>query len=581
MTFPGLALRDLRRRAVKQSIRLSLALASLVLLAACAPSAPLGRDASAPQSPATKKRIVGAVLVEPQGWLQNLTQRSSTKGLPETQQLMNSALTYLDDEDVLQPHLAETVPTVENGLWKVLPDGRMETSWRLKPGLVWQDGAPFTSDDLVFSAQVNRDKQLEIVVPATFELVESVEAPDPRTVLVRWRETFIEADTMFSPSLAMPMARHILEQAYTQDKDHFITHPYWREDFVGTGPYRLAEWVAGSHILLRANDLYVFGRPKIDEIEVKFIPDYSIITANLMAGTVEKLMGISLSAEQGTALRDTAPNLNVVLAERLGGVVPMWMQFLGTDPPILLNLEFRRALYRAIDRKEMNETINYGIGPIADTWLQPDKAEYRAIESQIVRYEYDPRRAEQAIASLGYTRGSDGTLVDPTGQRLHIEIRTNDREVVHVPSALAVVEYWKRLGVDAEMYSVPLQRTNDAAYRSTFPAFDIAFSSPSLDSASMRRWRSSVTPLPENNYEGQNRIRYQNPAFDALIDRYVSTIPWSQRMVALGEFVHHQTDQLLFQTFFYNATASVLGSKRLKNVTSSKMWNAHVWDVEG
>src|SRR5947208_4671701 len=281
------------------------------------------------------------------------------------------------------------------------------------------------------------------------------------------------------------MARHILEQTYAQDKDHFITHPYWREEFVGTGPYRLAEWVAGSHVLLRANDLYVFGRPKIDEIEVKFIPDYSIITANLMAGTVEKLMGISLSAEQGTALRDTAPNLNVVLAERLGGVVPMWMQFLGTDPPILLNLEFRRALYRAIDRKEMNETINYGIGPIADTWLQPDKAEFRAIENQIVRYEYDPRRAAQAIESLGYTRGSDGTLVDPAGQRLHIEIRTNDREVVHVPTALAVVEYWKRLGVDAEMYSVPPQRTNDAAYRSTFPAFDIPYTSPSPDSATI------------------------------------------------------------------------------------------------
>src|SRR5205814_2226820 len=143
---------------------------------------------------------VVAVLVEPQGWLQQLTDRSSTKGLAETEQLMNSALTYLDDRDVLQPHLAEAVPTTENGLWKVLPDGRMETTWHLRPGLLWQDGSPFTSEDMLFAAQVNRDRELAIITPPTFELVESVEAPDPLTLVVRWREPFIEADTMFSPS---------------------------------------------------------------------------------------------------------------------------------------------------------------------------------------------------------------------------------------------------------------------------------------------------------------------------------------------------------------------------------------------
>lgn len=149
-----------------RSLHLSLTLAAAILFSACgATSSSRTVDPAGSQEPAAKKRVVAAVLVEPQGWLQHLTQRSSTKGLPETQQLMNAALTYVDDQDALQPHLAEAVPTVENGLWKVLPDGRMETSWRLKPGLLWQDGAPFTAEDLLFSAQVNRDRQLEIVIP--------------------------------------------------------------------------------------------------------------------------------------------------------------------------------------------------------------------------------------------------------------------------------------------------------------------------------------------------------------------------------------------------------------------------------
>ncbi len=365
-----------------------------------------------------------------------------------------------------------------------------------------------------------------------------------------------------------------------QDKSQLLSHPYWRNEFVGTGPYRLDEWVQGSHLLLKANDLYVFGRPKIDEIAVKFIPDYSIIVANLMSDSVEMLLGVSLSAEQGVTLRDRAANLNVVLGERLGGVVPMWIQFMNPDPPILLNLEFRRALLRAIDRQEMNETINYGIGPVANTWLQPDRVEFEAVKSRIVPYEYDPRSAAQTIEGLGYTRATDGVLRDSAGQRLHIEVRTNDREVVHLPSAFAVAEYWKRLGVEPEIVSVPLARTNDAEYRSTYPAFDIAFSSPTLDPASMRRWLSLATPTLENRFEGQNRIRYQNPTYDALINRYVSTIPIPERLGALGEIIHHQTDQLLYMTFFYNGTASVLGSKRVKNVTSSKVWNAHLWDLE-
>lgn len=66
-------------------------------------------------------------------------------------ELVHTALTALDNKGVLQPRLAEAVPSLENGLWKVFPDGRMETTWKLKPGLRWHDGTPFTSDDLLFT----------------------------------------------------------------------------------------------------------------------------------------------------------------------------------------------------------------------------------------------------------------------------------------------------------------------------------------------------------------------------------------------------------------------------------------------
>src|SRR5207253_1830903 len=90
--------------------------------------------------------------------------------------------------------LAESVPSIENGMWKIFPDGRMETTWRIKPAARWHDGAPFTSADLLFTSAIEQDKELEIPPYAEHELIESMTAPDPGTLTVTWKRPYIEAD---------------------------------------------------------------------------------------------------------------------------------------------------------------------------------------------------------------------------------------------------------------------------------------------------------------------------------------------------------------------------------------------------
>src|SRR4030095_14283228 len=91
------------------------------------------------------------------------------------------------------PQLAEAVPTTENGLWRVLPDGRMETTWKLRPGATWHDGTPFTSDDLLFTSTVVRDRELVIFRDRSFPFIEGIEAPDPQTITVRWTKPELPA----------------------------------------------------------------------------------------------------------------------------------------------------------------------------------------------------------------------------------------------------------------------------------------------------------------------------------------------------------------------------------------------------
>src|SRR3989442_8652431 len=94
--------------------------------------------------------------------------------------LAASGVTWTNDQGVRVPHLAEAVPTLENGLWKILPDGRMETTWTIRQGARWHDGAPFTTDDLLFTATVGRDREVAILNNAAWALIEQVTALDER-----------------------------------------------------------------------------------------------------------------------------------------------------------------------------------------------------------------------------------------------------------------------------------------------------------------------------------------------------------------------------------------------------------------
>lgn len=178
-----------------------------------------------------------------------------------------------DHRDALQPQLAEAVPSVENGRWSLFSDGRMRTTWTIRQTAAWHDDTPFTAEDLIFTARVVQDRELIVFRNRGMESVESLDATDPRTIVVDWRRPFIYADAMFARRFAFPMPKHLLERPYLEDKASFTQHPFWAEEYVGTGAFQLREFVRDSHLLLAANDRYVLGRPRIDEIEVKFIVD--------------------------------------------------------------------------------------------------------------------------------------------------------------------------------------------------------------------------------------------------------------------------------------------------------------------
>ncbi len=203
----------------------------MVLLIGCGPGAapPGGLEAPASsQRPAGPKRLVLAIISEPVGFnLAIETQRLSvtTAGLAY---FVFPGLTVRDHQEALRATVGEAVPSVENGLWKVFPDGRMETTHPIRPGASWHDGTPLTGEDLVFTVRVLSDRDLLQFRMLGIDLIEHIEARGLSAV-VTWKQPFIDADLLFSmignSSRSVPLPRHLLEEQYLTNKADFTRAP--------------------------------------------------------------------------------------------------------------------------------------------------------------------------------------------------------------------------------------------------------------------------------------------------------------------------------------------------------------------
>jgi peptide/nickel transport system substrate-binding protein len=560
------------------------AVVMFALLAACG-----GQDAG--QRPtgveqktrSTPTRIVAAVMLEPPALYRPLIPGAFSIQVADlVDSVVHASLTAEDDRDLKQPALAEAVPSLDNGLWRLLPSGQMELQWKIREGAQWHDGTPLTADDLVFTLQVSQDPalpELRARDGTAFELIERIVAVDLHTVLVTWKAPFIRADGLFSNGLegyAAPLPRHILEGTHAESRDAFLQVPYWTREFVGLGPYKLREWVPGSHLLVGANDAYILGRPKIDEIEVRFVLDASTLSSNLLAGAVDITLGTGMSLEESLAVRDQWRDGRLE-ATSVNYWLVIYPQFSSPSPPIITDVRFRRALLQAIDRQTIADELQAGLVLIAHSYVRPGDLSYGDLTSQVVRYDYNPQRAGQVLEELGYVRDAERILRDASGQRLTLEVRATTSPVIHTKTMFPVADYWQRLGIAAEPLVVPIQRSNDLEYTANFPSFFVV--RQPLGSANLDRFRGSEARLPPR-YNGRNQSRYNSPELEELIDRLLVTIPRDGRTQVMGQIVHHVSNELNAMGLFYDVR-TMLVSNRLENVpVENSAWNIHLWNLK-
>lgn len=557
------------------------------LFAACsAPTAPGGTQGGpGADQPTAPKRVVVSVTSDLPVLRAQMNRAAGgvLAGAVELEQLVNAGLTIADDRSVIRPQLAEDVPSVEKGTWRVFDGGRMETTWRIRAGAMWQDGASYTAEDLVFSAQVMQDPSMPDFRTLAFRSVESVAARDPSTFVITWSQPFIGADQIFGAvgSLpALPLPKHLLEQAYLENRAGFTELPYWSEQFVGAGPYKLRNWIRGSLLVLDANDRYALGRPKIDEIEVRFNPDPNTLIAVLLSGAVDQPIGRGVAFEQGLELEQQWRTGHVNFAP--GSGIKVWPQMLNPRPAITGDVRFRRAVYQAIDRQQIAEALLAGKGEVAHTTVTPGDREFSYVADAAVKYPYDLSQTAQSLEALGYARGADGKYRDGANQPLVVELRSSPMDILR-KTKLAIADNWARTGIGVTIVDDSPQQRGDNEYRATFPGFDISRATSGVEG--FQTFHSSQARTPQSRYVGENGSNYMNPEFDALIERYLTTIPWDDRMRVAADIVHAMTDQVVVMNQFYESSPAAVAN-RLVNIPAkpgrggTTTWNVHLWDVQ-
>jgi peptide/nickel transport system substrate-binding protein len=557
---------------MRRNLAAVLILSSMVV-AACAPATRPGMDAPSPGEPIQQRTLSLTLRNEPFDLTDSASSRNNI-----TLAMFTSRLVGLDRGEPYAV-LSANVPELEGDTWRVFPDGRMETTFRLRPGLTWHDGAPLTADDFVFTQRLNIARfdlglSVSSIVPAEHRAIEAISAPDTQTLLIHWRTPYAEA---YTPALKV-VARHILEEPLNSGEAHQVgSHPYWTTEYVGLGPYRLNRWEPGAFLEGAAFEGYIEGRPKIDRIVATWASDPNVAMARLLAGDIDLALDASLQFQQAVILRHewTQAGKGVLV------LTPSENRYLGgqfrpdyVSPGALLDLRVRKASIHAIDRKSVADAMLEGEGIVAETIARPDQPWYNDLDRIVAKYAYDLRRSEELMREAGFAKGGDGFYAGADGRFTFEVLGISEGQEGQETTVLH--DAFRRAGFDAQLRLVPsAQMQASDELKSTYPAWRTNYG------VSPNRLLGYNIATAENRWGGTNKFGWINAEHDRLFDLWNRTLDRRERdrlQVDIHKLINDELPVLpMYFNFTVIAHAAGLQGPQGSAPETSTYHNIHQW----
>lgn len=405
--------------------------------------------------------------------------------------------------------------------WEVAPDG-LKYTFRLREGVTWHDGQPFTAADAAFS--ILRLKEGHPRGRATFANVEEANAPDDQTLeLVLSRPApFLIVALGASESPIVP--KHLYEGVD-------VATPPGPELLIGTGPFVLKEWVRGSHALLEKNQNY-WDKPKpyLDRVVLRFMPDAAARSAAFEAGDLDlgALVPVPL-AELPRFEQD--PRFDVVTRDYAYTGAQNQI-FFNLEQPVIQNKKLREAIAHALDLQRIVDTVFYGAAKVSPSPISVALGPW--YDPTVTARAYNPELSRKLLDEAGLPAGADGTrvklrlLYNPfIDGRLADFVRQSLREV----GIDAVIE---RLEFGAYVKAVYTDREFDLTIESLTNVFD-----PTVG-VQRGYWSKNFKPgLPFSN-----SAAYQSEEADRLLEAAAVEVDPAKRRELFNQFQHLVHDDI-------------------------------------
>jgi len=489
----------------------------------------------------------------------------------------NAYLTAYNPQDQAVPWLAATLPSLDDGTWKVMDDGRMEVTWKLRPGIKWQDGADLTSEDLRFSWEIGKDLTTGVASQSVARFIESVATPDPLTAVFTWTTSSVLGGVAGVRELDV-LPQHVLqgvERAGLADNAYF-TDPAL---FVGSGPYRPLAWERGRSIALEAFNDYVLGRPKIDRVQFSIVTDANAALTSVLAGQVD--IGFWAINYEGAKVLQSQWGANGGTVEMQSNnarhVLPQFRPDYAS-PGDLLDVRVRRALLYAMDRSELAETAAAGAARPTNSTTYPESDLGRVVEAAAPRYDFDQARAAALFAEAGWQRGADGILTKG-GERFELQYRTGSGLTDGNLIFPVLQQQLRRSGVELVLSVAPGQ---DLQAGATFAGLSFR-GLPDNQVGFLALFTSSMIATAQNRWAGSDVHGYINPAADELLKRVDRTLRQDDRMAEWAAVNRLLVDDVAYfplynYPFPYVVRAGVDGPLPA-NPINPPSYLVHTWDI--
>jgi peptide/nickel transport system substrate-binding protein len=429
-----------------------------------------------------------------------------------------------DPDGNLVPMLAAEIPDIENG--GVAADG-MSVTWKLKKGVEWHDGRPFTADDVVFNWEYASDPATAAVTIGNYRDTK-VEKIDPLTVRVRFERPTPFWAGLFVAGGGMIIPKHLFEPYKGANSRDAPANP----KPVGTGPYRFVEFKPGDLVRGERNPAYhVADRPYFDTIEMKGGGDaVSAARAVIQSGEYDYAWNMQVEDEILLKLEnaDNAKGRAEIVRSRamehiqLNSADP-WTEVDGeranpkTKHPLFSDPAVRQALRLLVDRSSI-ETHIYGRTAVATGNFLNNPERF---VSKNTKWEFSVDKANRLLEEAGWKRGSDGIRAK-NGKQLKLVFQTSINAPRQKTQAI-IKQACQKAGIDLELKSVTpaVYFSSDVANPDTARKFysDIQMytvGTPSTPDPElfMQQFLSWEIASKNNKWQGRNPMRWRSDAYD-------------------------------------------------------------------